>query len=75
MPQDRAAARARSAEAGLAASAKQLLAEAAAEALRAQARLLVSEALARSAAAEALSAQARIQTPEQFKQFITLNYL
>ena len=57
VPQDRAAARARSAEVGLAASAKQLLAEAAAEALRAQARLLVSQALARSAAAEALSAQ------------------
>ena len=36
VPQDRAAATARAAEEGLAASAKQLLAEAAAEALRAQ---------------------------------------
>ena len=38
VPQDRAAARARAAEEGLAASAKQLLAEAAAEALRSQVR-------------------------------------
>ena len=58
VPADRASACAQSAEAYLAASAKQLLAEAAAEALRAQARRLVSEALTRSAAAEALSAQA-----------------